>query len=898
MKRLLIVVLCVLVVPAMATHIVGGEFEIVHLNGNSYRINLILYFDQLNGAPGARDPSFTTAIYRKRDNQLMETVFFQGYSETNVDYTQPECSNGEIVTRKLVYSRVVTLSDARYNDPQGYYIIWERCCRNYTITNIYSEDPAFSNRAAGQTFYLEFPPVVKNGEPFINSSPRLFPPLNDYACPRKPYYVDFAGIDDDGDSLAYSLVTPLTTHSLVAIPPLLPRPYPTVQWRPPFSLSNILGGAPDLRISPDGFLTATPTQQGLYVFAVKCDEFRNGEKIGEVRRDFQMLVVDVCPRAEAPQILGKKLADASFSFDENMQVTFSNTVTDEQRCIEVQVSDPDASKQDDNFSENVQIRAVPIGFRKDVKGILPNVTSATLVNGSVKTFKLCFVECPYVEGPFQVGIVAYDDACSLPLSDTLVVTVNIVPPPNANAYFTTPNVVEVLNEGDKKTWPIAGLDPDGDQLIVGVVASGFKMETVGMKIEQIKNENGEYEAFLEWDTRCDVYDFTKKTQFDVMIILEDVDECNFTHPDVMTLRLTVKLPGNLDPIIDSDLTPDLQERTVSGLKRKVNETLAFNVTGKDGDNDLLVLSATGVGFNISDYNITFPTVSGNGLVTSPFLWNIFCDDVNLAVKDEFTFRFVVVDNANKCRFYKADTLDVTVKLYPPDNSGPTLLIANLNQEMQLVDNSMVVTLGQQITLGLTGTDSDNLPTPDFLRLDLINVEGEPADGYLFESAEGRKTVQTTFTWNPQCSIFANGVYENDYTFTFRVIDDRCFNSKGDTLAIDITIKDVERSDAEFLPPNIITPNGDQLNEYFAMVKQDENSGLLVNILPKDNCTGRFEGITIFNRWGKQVYESIDREFKWYADGQSSGEYFYLLKYSDKEYKGIITVSFAESQSIR
>ena len=154
----------------------------------------------------------------------------------------------------------------------------------------------------------------------------------------------------------------------------------------------------------------------------------------------------------------RNLADASFSFDETMQVTFSNTVTDEERCIQVQVSDPDASKQDDNFTENVQIRAIPIGFKKDVKGILPTVTTAILVNGSVKTFQLCFEECPYVEGPFQVGIVAYDDACSLPLSDTLHVTVNIAPPPNANAYFTTPNVVELLNEGDKKTWPIAGLD--------------------------------------------------------------------------------------------------------------------------------------------------------------------------------------------------------------------------------------------------------------------------------------------------------------------------------------------------------------------------------------------------------------------------------------------------------
>ena len=110
------------------------------------------------------------------------------------------------------------------------------------------------------------------------------------------------------------LVTPLSTHSILAIAPLQPAPYPLVTWRNPFSLENVLNGDPDLEISTDGFLTATPSQQGLYVFAVKCDEYRDGVKIGEVRRDFQMLVVDVCPRAEAPQIMGKKLGDPSLRF--------------------------------------------------------------------------------------------------------------------------------------------------------------------------------------------------------------------------------------------------------------------------------------------------------------------------------------------------------------------------------------------------------------------------------------------------------------------------------------------------------------------------------------------------------------------------------------------------------
>jgi hypothetical protein len=202
------------------------------------------------------------------------------------------------------------------------------------------------------------------------------------------------------------------------------------------------------------------------------------------------------PASGASQILGRKLTDATFGYDETMSITFSNTVADGDRCIEVQVSDPDASKQEDGFQERIKIKAIPLGFKKDVRGILPEVTSATLLNGSTKNFQICFDKCPYVKGPFQVGIVAYDDACSLPLFDTLKVTVNIQPPTNTNAYFTTPNVTELLNEGDIKSWPIAGVDDDGDQLIVGVIVNGFRAEDVGMKIVQVKNENGQYEGFL------------------------------------------------------------------------------------------------------------------------------------------------------------------------------------------------------------------------------------------------------------------------------------------------------------------------------------------------------------------------------------------------------------------
>lgn len=866
----------------------------VHLSGNRYRINMILYFDELNGSVGARDPSVNARIFRKRDNRRMLDVFLPLASQTPVSYTQPACSNGEIVTTRMLYTTVVELSPSQFADPEGYYISWERCCRNYDITNIYSQDPLTSGLYAGQTFYLEFPPIEVNGEPFYDSSPRLFPPLNDFACPYRPYYVDFAGVDDDGDSLVYSLVTPLNTKSSDALPPPdqrpRPRPYPVVAYRPPFGPSNIIGGAPDLHISKDGFLTVTPTMLGLFVFAVRCEEFRDGVKIGEVRRDFQMLVVDGCAPADPPQILGKKSTDADFIYDNNMTVTFSNDVTDTERCIQVKVSDNDALREADNFTENVSIRAIPLNFKKDVTPVLPVVHNATLVNGSTATFDICFDRCPYIEnGPFQVGIVAYDDACSLPLSDTLKVTVNIEPPENSNAYFTTADVPPTtIVEGNPAQWDIEARDDDGDMITLGVIPDGFNPTGVGMSIEQVESSPGIYRARLVWDSRCDVYDFSQKTSFDITLLAEDADDCNFTHPDTMRFHLNIKLPGNADPVISTDLT---QEEIDHGITRKMFESLHFKVMGDDADGDFLRLTADGDFFDLGSANMRFGNATGNGHVESTFDWQLACDKVKLSERDTFNLMFIVIDNANKCRLYKADTLTVQVRAEPPDNTAPVLSITSMTPDQPFTNMHQTIVPGTQVSLDVTSTDPDVSPA-DHLVLELVAAEGTvPPEGYTFENVEGPSKLHSTFTWNPDCSVFTNGVYENPYKFTFRTQDDRCQNAKWDTLAVNIVVKDIENDPQAFIPPNFVSADHDpeMRNEFFGMVKLNKVTGELEDIMPKDNCVGHFVGIAIYNRWGKLVFESADRNFRWYPDEDASGIYFYTLTFSDKEFKGSITV---------
>ncbi|MCZ6899411.1 MAG: hypothetical protein O7F74_04150, partial [Bacteroidetes bacterium] len=69
---LVLAVICSLVNKVQATHIVGGEFELVHLKDFDYQLRMILYFDVVNGNPAAADPQISAHIFRKSDNILMD----------------------------------------------------------------------------------------------------------------------------------------------------------------------------------------------------------------------------------------------------------------------------------------------------------------------------------------------------------------------------------------------------------------------------------------------------------------------------------------------------------------------------------------------------------------------------------------------------------------------------------------------------------------------------------------------------------------------------------------------------------------------------------------------------------------------------------------------------------
>src|SRR5690606_37481630 len=103
----LLLLMCLLFVclPAAASHIVGGELEIEHRSGYTYRITMNLYFDDVNGTPGARDPSANIRIFDKQTNRFMMDVQLPLRSDTFVNYTDIACTTGELRTRRIVYSQ-------------------------------------------------------------------------------------------------------------------------------------------------------------------------------------------------------------------------------------------------------------------------------------------------------------------------------------------------------------------------------------------------------------------------------------------------------------------------------------------------------------------------------------------------------------------------------------------------------------------------------------------------------------------------------------------------------------------------------------------------------------------------------------------------------------------------
>jgi gliding motility-associated-like protein len=304
---LLIIIFLASIESMFASHIVGGEMMYTYAgrSGNNYlyNIKLYVYFDCKNAFPGVIDSDVSSITIHVFDNSNRSNAIrslskqnLRGFDQKTIADLNYNCitTKPNQCVERYTYTTQLSLPA----NSEGYTITFERCCRNEIIDNI-----RFPG-STGATYWTEIKNVrLGNSSPEFNSLPPNF------LCTNAPLRFDHSAKDSNGDSLVYELyqpflggdnsqqspsgVKPDIFNPLTSKPPLFPDDNRKVEWQNTYSTNMQIDGSPTLSIDRNtGKLTLTPSRTGNFVIGIRVLEYRNGQLIGETKRDFQFNVSD------------------------------------------------------------------------------------------------------------------------------------------------------------------------------------------------------------------------------------------------------------------------------------------------------------------------------------------------------------------------------------------------------------------------------------------------------------------------------------------------------------------------------------------------------------------------------------------------------------------------------
>jgi gliding motility-associated-like protein len=417
MKKILLIIFVLVVnTELFATHVVGGNFVITQTGPNTF--NIVCRFYRDCGAGNAAMPtSLSVGVYDKVTNALVQNLTMTNPVITNIALGDACYTPTGICVQEGLF----TLTNVNIpNNPNGYYLQTQVYARNGIILNI--QNPG----STGMSFYAEIPdPAI----PGMNSSPDFGPyPSDGYLCISNTKLINFNVTDPDGDSLVYSLVTPLASVGTGNL--TQPGPYPDVTWQAPYSLADIVGGTPVMSINPvTGTITAAPSVLGTFVFAVRVEEYRNGIKIGEVRRDVQYRSLN-CTVDSPPQFINQQSV-INVYVDQNACFDILALDTDGQDTIYLDVSSPDINiaqsfiPPTNNGNGTYTYNNFQGSGNLTVNHFVQNGTNFEGV-GQIP-MRFCFTPtCQDVNETFSLSLISYSLGCAG--SDTVQtnVTINVV----------------------------------------------------------------------------------------------------------------------------------------------------------------------------------------------------------------------------------------------------------------------------------------------------------------------------------------------------------------------------------------------------------------------------------------------------------------------------------------
>ena len=466
-----------------ATHIVGAElfYECVDSVNHVYDVTLKLYRDCINGqAPF--DLNITLFVFRASNGTIAQTV------NVPVPPTTPQIQPDDwddcvavipnICVEEGIYTTQITLPPI----PGGYNLGWSRCCRNQAITNL-------SNPLAEGITYLARVPGP--GEANCNSMPTFdqVPPI--FLCANQTFSFDHSATDPDGDSLVYALVDPYTgtnTAGLGTGNPQMggnqptvdpfnnlmgPPPYNTVQFAPGYGFTDPFGSNNFVMDPQTGFLSVTPTQVGIFVYAIAVFEYRNGVLLSENRRDFQIHVIPCLPQG-VPPIITHDLTGLNHSNDTifiDAGVPF---------CYDVTIRD--------TIPGDI-LTAYTVSAPFGNGGFIPPAATFTYsgvnpINGQVCWTPACAYDGQTV--PLIIGAYDINDCQNVgDVFDTVWVQITVPPnqPPVITPDYTGLNVSNdtiIVTAGSNLCYDFTVTDPNPGDSVIAFPVSPFLMIPMGL----------------------------------------------------------------------------------------------------------------------------------------------------------------------------------------------------------------------------------------------------------------------------------------------------------------------------------------------------------------------------------------------------------------------------------
>ena len=273
---------------AKATHIMGADLSFKCLSNDTIEFTLKIYRDCIGVFPAASYPiiieSPNCGIFTSCTvNQVGQATEVSPLCPLQI--SQSSCNGGTLPgVEQYIYSGKMQLSQVC----DDYLFYWESCCRNAAITNIVTPG------SVGTRVEARWNKTVAN----CDNSPAFSALPVPYICLNQQINYNNGGYDPDGDSLVYSLVTPLSDLGTGGYTPF--------QYNSPFNSNYPL-------TTPTGTITFNPgtgqitmTASGLPLeitcLAIRIDEYRNDTLIGSVMRDIQVVVLN-CNNLSPEQVL-------------------------------------------------------------------------------------------------------------------------------------------------------------------------------------------------------------------------------------------------------------------------------------------------------------------------------------------------------------------------------------------------------------------------------------------------------------------------------------------------------------------------------------------------------------------------------------------------------------------